>query len=394
MNKTDLTIQRPKIEIGYRIGKLTVQERTPLYRHRYSVWKCCCDCGGEILLDTRQLQRATVRDCGCSGIKVKSGQKDLTGQRFGKLICLEPTNERGSSGGTVWRCRCDCGNECLAISTQLTQGYKKSCGCLSHPPLKDYVGKQFGSLVVMEYAGKRSGLHYWHCKCECGVEIDVGQTRLQSGQITNCGCKRYLARKQLSGEQKRRLALISSAGIQDYKPDGTNSDVSQSDLRSKPRELVDLTGRIFGRLTVIGFAEWKDDIGYWRCQCECGNQTTVRHGNLLYGHTKSCGCLQREVYQKNMQFVGGTSVRLIERRMESTIKSNTSGHNGVYLNGNGMWTAQITFKGKTYYLGSYSDIQDAVKARKRGEEMYERFLDWYYNGYSNVGDVAEGNKKE
>lgn len=388
MNKTDLTIQRPKIEIGYCIGKLTVQERTPLCRHGYSVWKCCCECGGEILLDTRQLQRGTVRDCGCSGNKIKPGQKDLTGQRFGKLVCLEPTGERGASGGTVWRCQCDCGNVCLAVSTQLTHGYKKSCGCLSHPPLKDYVGKQFGSLTVMGYAGKKAGLHYWHCKCECGKEIDVGQTRLQSGQITNCGCKRHPARRQLPSGQKRRYIRISPAGMQDQKLDRT--DVSQNNLRTKSRELIDLTGRTFGRLTVRGFAEWKDNTGYWLCQCECGNQTTIRHGNLLYGHTKSCGCLQREIYQKNMQFIDGTSVRLIESRMKSTIKSNTSGYNGVYLNGNGTWTAQITFKGKTYYLGSYSDIQDAVKARKRGEEMYERFLDWYYNEYANGGDAAEG----
>lgn len=375
MKKANLSIQRPRIEIGYRVGKLTVQERTPLYRHRYSIWKCRCDCGGEMLLDTRQLQRGTVRDCGCSGIKVKPGQKNLTGQRFGKLVCLEPTNERGPNGGTVWRCRCDCGSECLAVSTQLAQGYKKSCGCLSHPPLKDYVGKQFGSLTVLGYAGKKDGLHYWHCKCECGEGIVVGQTRLQSGQTTSCGCKRHSCKGQFPGRQQKNC-------LAEAKPD------------AGPGELVDLTGKTFGRLTVVGFVEWKDHIGYWRCRCVCGNQTVVRYSNLIYGHTKSCGCLQRETYQENMQFVDGTSVRLIERRMESTIKSNTSGYNGVYLNRKGTWTAQITFKGKTYYLGSYPDIQDAVKARKRGEEMYEQFLDWYYNEYANEDSTAKGNKKE
>ena len=138
----------PKIEVGYRVGKLTVTEKTPMRKRGHVIWRCRCDCGNEILLDTRCVQRGAVRDCGCS-TKVKPGQKDLTGRRFGKLVCLEPTEERGPSGGVVWRCHCDCGNDCLAVSTQLTSGYKKSCGCLGQPPLKDWIGKRFGTLEVV-----------------------------------------------------------------------------------------------------------------------------------------------------------------------------------------------------------------------------------------------------
>lgn len=81
---------------------------------------------------------------------------------------------------------------------------------------------------------------------------------------------------------------------------------------------------------------------------------------------------------------------MIEHRMKRTISSNTSGYNGVYRNRkSGRWTAQITFKGKTYYLGSFDDIEDAVKARRRGEEMYEDFLEWYYQVYLNRGSSAD-----
>lgn len=139
-----------KIEPGCRVGKITVEEATPQRRSGYTVWRCRCDCGGEILLDTRYLQRGTVKDCGCTA-KVKPGQKDLTGMRFGRLVCIEPTEERGAGGGIIWRCRCDCGNECLAVSTQLTHGFKKSCGCWGHPPLKEFVGMRFGKLTVTGY---------------------------------------------------------------------------------------------------------------------------------------------------------------------------------------------------------------------------------------------------
>ena len=146
-----------------------------------------CDCGGFIELDTRTLQRGTVRDCGCE-TKVKPGQKDLTGQRFGRLVCLEPSSQLDKQGGTQWLCQCDCGKQCLAATHQLLCGYKKSCGCLSHPPLKDYVGKRFGMLTVLEYAGKRDGMHRWRCLCDCGNETIVGQTLLQGGRTKSCGC--------------------------------------------------------------------------------------------------------------------------------------------------------------------------------------------------------------
>lgn len=57
---------------------------------------------------------------------------------------------------------------------------------------------------------------------------------------------------------------------------------------------VDLTGQVFGRLTVIDRAENKGKQTIWRCRCECGNQLEVNAYNLKSGHTKSCGCINRE----------------------------------------------------------------------------------------------------
>ena len=85
---------RPKIEVGYRVGLLTVMEPTDQRKNGYTIWRCQCDCGGEIELDTRYLQRGTVTDCGCKTI-VKPGQKDVSGQRFGKLTALYPLPEHG-----------------------------------------------------------------------------------------------------------------------------------------------------------------------------------------------------------------------------------------------------------------------------------------------------------
>lgn len=149
---------------------------------------------------------------------------------------------------------------------------------------------------------------------------------------------------------------------------------------------MDLTGCIFGKLTVIELAERRNYSSYWRCKCECGNETIVEHDNLISGHTKSCGCLQKTQVVENLKLMDGTSVTILESLRNRLISTNTSGYNGVYRDKkNEKWAAQITFKRKTYYLGSYDKIEDAVKARQRGEEMYDDFLEWYYSEHPKRG---------
>lgn len=272
------------ISVGFRCGKLEVMEATTARKGGYTVWRCRCDCGGEVLLDTRCLQRGTIQDCGCT-TKLKPGQRDITGMRFGILTAIEPADIQ-KPGTTIWRCRCDCGGEINAPLSQLTSGYRKSCGCLSHPPLKAFVGQRFGKLTVTGYAGKRAGMHRWKCICDCGNETIVGQTLLQTGK------------------------------------------------------------------------------------------------------TKSCGCIQAEIYKDNLKLIDGTSVTILEAYKKHPNAANTSGYTGVYRSKkNNRWVAQITFKGKTYYLGSYEKIEDAIAARKHGEELHEEFINWYYTEYKKSSEA-------
>lgn len=75
--RTMQTEEKTRIGIGVRIGHLTVEGPSGMRKNSYIVWNCRCDCGGSIQLDTRCLQRGTVRDCGCQS-RVKPGTKDLT----------------------------------------------------------------------------------------------------------------------------------------------------------------------------------------------------------------------------------------------------------------------------------------------------------------------------
>lgn len=57
----------------------------------------------------------------------------------------------------------------------------------------------------------------------------------------------------------------------------------------------DLKGQRFGRLRVVGdIGRSKDRCVLWYCLCDCGNNTTVTSRDLVSGHTRSCGCLQKD----------------------------------------------------------------------------------------------------
>lgn len=128
-------------------------------------------------------------------------------------------------------------------------------------PVINLVGQTFGRLTVLSRdTSKPSGTGksaYWLCKCDCGTIVSVRSDKLQKGIIQSCGC---LAR----------------------------------DVHSK-LFLKDLTGQIFGKLTVLerdsSKPMGKACFAYWKCQCACGNIVSVRGDHLRNGTTKSCGCI-------------------------------------------------------------------------------------------------------
>ena len=76
---------------------------------------------------------------------------------------------------------------------------------------------------------------------------------------------------------------------------------------------INLTGQKFAKLTVIGIdhrSESKRDengkikkggLIYWKCRCDCGNETIVEGYHLRSGHTKSCGCGEKANREYLMQ---------------------------------------------------------------------------------------------
>ena len=182
---------------------------------------------------------------------------DLTGKVFGQLTVLERVKIEGENE-SHWLCQCTCGNKKVILAGNLKSGNTTPCGCtaiekVSNAKLLDITGKKFGRLTAL-YISKReiSKPTLWHCKCDCGQECDVSINNLQSGHTQSCGC------------------LWSDTMFE--------------------KMTKDLTGQTFGYLIALEIVGKYASYNLWRCKCKCGNYVNVSSGDLLNGHTTSCGC--------------------------------------------------------------------------------------------------------
>lgn len=192
--------------------------------------------------------------------------KDLTGKVFGRLTVLRPL-KRYKKGRTYWECQCACGAITAVIGYSLNNGGTSSCGCAKNELIgaaqrTNLVGRQFGRLTVVRSAGtNKQSKQLWHCRCSCGKLVVIAGNNLASGNSKSCGCFR-------------------------------------SEFVSKTKRL-DLIGKKFGRLIVLAQAgvDWRRQQR-WMCQCSCGTVKIVSGNGLISGHTRSCGCYNREQTHK------------------------------------------------------------------------------------------------
>ena len=85
-----------------------------------------------------------------SGTSGRMSVIDITGQRFGRLVVTGMTDTR-TCGDVVWHCRCDCGKEMDVAAACLRRGNTKSCGCWRRDRAKSIAPTQ---------TGKYTGIHF------------------------------------------------------------------------------------------------------------------------------------------------------------------------------------------------------------------------------------------
>lgn len=130
----------------------------------------------------------------------------------------------------------------------------------------------------------------------------------------------------------------------------------------KKGQYEDLTGKRFGKLTVICMEEYRNRRYYWKCECDCGQYTIVYSNKLKSGHTKSCGCIGLEKIKK-LNYKNGMSCSKLYYAYKNML-------NRCYRKND-----------DSYYL--YGQRGITVCDEWTGENGFLNFSDWSIkNGYS------------
>lgn len=163
------------------------------YGQKYCLYKCIC--GNEKIIREQSVKYNKTKSCGCISKAAQTHRiKDLTNQKFGKLLVIFMSEKR-VYGRIAWHCRCECGNECVVASNILTSGKRCSCGCLLKQPKRpNLIGQKFHSLKVVDELGilkDNSKNFYWLCECDCGNFTQVNTTNLRKGYVKTCGCSHH-----------------------------------------------------------------------------------------------------------------------------------------------------------------------------------------------------------
>lgn len=199
--------------------------------------------------------------------------------------------------------------------------------------LIDLTGQRFGKLTVREKLPPlRDRRTRWLCDCDCGNSCVVNSYTLRKKNQQSCGCGK---RKDIVGQRFGYLIVLK-----------------RSD------QYVILSGR-------------KKYL--WECRCDCGATVYRLSEKLHQGKQSACktcmGKAAANAMTEKAGFVEGTQLCKL-----STTKANvnsSSGVRGVFFNRrSGKWRATLKFQGKDHYLGEYTKIDDAMKARQRAEELY------------------------
>lgn len=247
--------------VGKRFGQLEVLSEDRCSKGQI-YYNCKCGCGEYRVVKGSRLRDGSVYSCSkCTNKRIsKARHISLVGKVYGRLTVVAEAGHT-KTGEYIYECRCLCGNVVNVNAGNLVQNHTRSCGCLQkeiasvglknrqNGSYKDLGGRRFGSLVVKQIENiNDKGIPLWKCKCDCGNEIIVRRDYLVGGVVKSCGCLRHEHADNFS----------------------------------------DISGKKFGMLTAISPIR-QGVRTYWKCRCECGEETLVERSHLISGTTASCG---------------------------------------------------------------------------------------------------------
>ena len=157
---------KPPILKGQQFGMLTMLEKLDESKRGQCLYLWNCEHCGQNFKDVRwDIEYGKRKSCGCYGkryqSKINNGRKpkDITGQRFGKLVALRPADTRAKEykgySKPLWLLQCDCGGKIELTVSRLGLGLKRNCGDRSkhqwgckYPPMPSPMPSDVANLII------------------------------------------------------------------------------------------------------------------------------------------------------------------------------------------------------------------------------------------------------
>lgn len=225
--------------------------------------------------------------------------KDITDQKFGRLLATRKTDKKDNRGRFLWEFKCDCGKTVYNLASNVFSGKVSSCGCLKKDVAartgsitgkrhNDLTNKRFGKLLVVKETDKRdsSGSIIWECKCDCGNTTYTSTSNLNTG-TKSCGClKSEIVSQKMS---------------------------------------VDITNQRFGKLIAKYPTNKRSGEGIlWYCECDCGSYKLASARSLRRLHTISCGCVKSKGEVLVREILSNNNISFIEQKtFKNCVNPNT-----------------------------------------------------------------------
>lgn len=216
--------------------------------------------------------------------------------------------------------------------------------------------KKYGKLTTLYKNGiSKSRNIIWHCRCDCGNELDVTSGSLITGNTRSCGCLlKETARK--NGIKSRKLNQYNLSGDYGigYTTNGEPFYFDKEDYELikdytwsyNPEKYVQSLP--FGKVLKMHILIMSPPKG-----------KVVDHINHITFDNRKSNLRICEHYQNRINSL--------------PYKNNTSGRKGVYWDkSRNKWLVSIAVNKKTYYLGRYDDFDEAVRVREEAEEKYHK----------------------
>ena len=150
--------------------ELTVVEMLYNYNNKHRTYcRCVTVNGNEVVVRADALQSGATH---CAKGAGRTGKAmDITGERFGLLRAISPTDKRTSNGAVIWMCQCDCGNTTEVPLGQLTRKHTLSCGCRHQSKWEMFI-RDFLVLLNVEFVQQKRFSDCMNKKCSDTLPFD------------------------------------------------------------------------------------------------------------------------------------------------------------------------------------------------------------------------------